>query len=112
MNGIELWIARWVGSIENDFQLCSSLIRWRDLMARAGAQPLSAIRVGATARIDAITTANPRTGRRLQALGFVPGSRVAVLRRAPLGDPVEYEVRGTRVCLRASEAVCIRVVPD
>ena len=30
---------------------------------------------------------------RLMALGFVPGTRVRVRRRAPLGDPTEYEVR-------------------
>jgi Fe2+ transport system protein FeoA len=42
-------------------------------------------------------------------LGFVPNSRVRVLRRAPLGDPVEYELRGYRICLRDSEARAIRV---
>jgi Fe2+ transport system protein FeoA len=79
---------------------------------RPGAQPLSAVGVGRTARVDAIAAPNPRIGRRLEALGFVPGSRVTVVRRAPLGDPVEYEVRGSRICLRASEAACIRVVPE
>ena len=46
---------------------------------------------------------------RLLALGFVPGSAVEVIRRAPLGDPVEYQVRGTRICLRESEASLIRI---
>ncbi|MCH2172661.1 ferrous iron transport protein A [Myxococcota bacterium] len=46
---------------------------------------------------------------RLLALGFVPGSEVRAIRRAPLGDPVEYQVRGTRVCLRKSEASLIRI---
>jgi Fe2+ transport system protein FeoA len=32
-----------------------------------------------------------------------------VLRRAPLGDPVEYELRGYRLCLRRTEAMRIRV---
>lgn len=43
-------------------------------------------------------------GRRLLDLGFVPRTPVSVLRRAPLGDPVVYELRGTRMCLRRSEA--------
>ena len=34
---------------------------------------------------------------------------VVVIRRAPLGDPVEYELRGCRICLRRSEAERIRV---
>ncbi|HVP28436.1 MAG TPA: FeoA family protein [Myxococcota bacterium] len=42
--------------------------------------------------------------RRLQDLGLLPGTRVLVLRRAPLGDPIEYELRGYRLCLRRTEA--------
>jgi Fe2+ transport system protein FeoA len=34
-----------------------------------------------------------------------------VLRRAPMGDPVSYELRGTRICLRRTEAVRILVKP-
>lgn len=47
--------------------------------------------------------------RRLEDLGFVPGTRVRALRRAPLGDPTLYEVRGTQLCLRRSEALRVRV---
>jgi ferrous iron transport protein A len=54
---------------------------------------------------------NGAIGRRLLDLGFVPGTPLAVVRRAPLGDPVEYELRGTRLCLRRSEAARIRVLP-
>ena len=50
-------------------------------------------------------------GRRLLDLGFVPKTPVAVVRDAPLGDPVEYEVRGTRFCLRRSEARLVQVRP-
>jgi len=47
--------------------------------------------------------------RRLLDLGFVPGTRVRVVRRAPLGDPTLYELRGTQLCLRRSEAARVRV---
>ena len=53
------------------------------------------------------TSADSRLTRRLMALGFVPGTLVRVLRRAPLGDPTEYELRGTRISLRAREAQAI-----
>lgn len=46
---------------------------------------------------------------RLQDLGFLPGTRVVMVRRAPLGDPAVYELRGTRFCLRRSEAARIRM---
>ena len=43
-------------------------------------------------------------GRRLLDLGFAPDTPIQVLRRAPLGDPVSYELRGMRLCLRRTEA--------
>ena len=48
-------------------------------------------------------------GRRLLDLGFLPGTPVHAIRRAPLGDPSVYELRGYRLCLRRSEARRIRV---
>ena len=50
-----------------------------------------------------------QVARRLLALGFRPDTAVKVIRRAPLGDPVVYELRGYRLCLRGSEARRIRV---
>jgi len=47
--------------------------------------------------------------RRLFELGFVPGTKVRVIRRAPLGDPLELELRGGRLSLRAVEAAGIEV---
>ncbi|MBM4382200.1 MAG: ferrous iron transport protein A [Deltaproteobacteria bacterium] len=46
---------------------------------------------------------------RLEDLGFVPGTVVVVRRRAPLGDPRVYELRGSQLCLRANEARAVRV---
>lgn len=50
------------------------------------------------------------TRARLADLGFVAGTEVKVIRRAPLGDPVEIEVRGYRLCLRAADlaGLCVR----
>jgi ferrous iron transport protein A len=48
-------------------------------------------------------------GRRLLDLGFVPGTPVRVSRRAPLGDPIVFEIRGSRLCLRRTEANRVRV---
>ncbi len=51
-------------------------------------------------------------GERLLDLGFEPGTPVRVMRRAPLGDPTLYELRGTQLCLRRGEAAGIRVRPQ
>ena len=47
---------------------------------------------------------------RILELGFVRGEIVRVLKNAPLRDPVEYEIMGTHVSLRHSEARKIDVV--
>jgi len=42
-------------------------------------------------------------------MGLVPGAEFTVVRRAPLGDPVEIEVLGFLLSLRADEAAGLRV---
>ena len=42
--------------------------------------------------------------RRMMDMGLVPGSKVKVVRVAPLGDPIEFEVKGYSLGLRKSEA--------
>lgn len=49
------------------------------------------------------------TGRRLLDLGLLPRTRVRALRRAPLGDPSLYELRGYQLCLRRADACHVRV---
>jgi ferrous iron transport protein A len=51
--------------------------------------------------------------RRLMELGIIPGTRVEVLRIAPLGDPMELSARGCNLSIRAAEAreVEVRALP-
>jgi len=69
---------------------------------------LASLALGHTARVVGVD-GSCREGERLLDLGFVPGTSVEILKRAPLGDPVVYGLRGYRICLRASEASLIRV---
>jgi Fe2+ transport system protein FeoA len=46
---------------------------------------------------------------RLVEMGMTAMTPVIVTRRAPLGDPLEIEVRGTRLCLRRGQAACFTV---
>ncbi|MEN8160969.1 MAG: FeoA family protein, partial [Myxococcota bacterium] len=55
--------------------------------------------------------APPALRARLEALGFLPRTEVRCRRRAPLGDPRVYELRGTQLCLRRTEAARIRIRP-
>ncbi len=47
--------------------------------------------------------------KRLLAMGFVPGTKIEVLRAAPFGDPVEYRVKGYCLSLRKDEAKLVSV---
>ena len=49
--------------------------------------------------------------KRITEMGFVRGKEVAVIKSAPLQDPVEYKIMGYNVSLRQSEARLIEVIP-
>lgn len=49
--------------------------------------------------------------RRLMELGLVPGTALKVINVAPLGDPLEIEVRGCRLSIRRDESRLLEVHP-
>jgi ferrous iron transport protein A len=72
---------------------------------------LDLLSAGTHAVIDDVTfTGNgDATVLRLLEMGLTAKAPIVVTRRAPLGDPIEVEVRGTRVVLRRAEAARFRV---
>ena len=73
-----------------------------------GSVPLASMPVGERGVIVDVR-AGDAVGDRLLDLGLLPGTPVLVLRRAPLGDPCVYELRGYQLCLRRAEAERVRV---
>ena len=53
--------------------------------------------------------AKGKVTQRLRELGFVPGTTLKVLRWGPLGDPIELELRGYRICLRRQDLMALQV---
>ncbi|HEV2296281.1 MAG TPA: ferrous iron transport protein A [Tepidisphaeraceae bacterium] len=49
--------------------------------------------------------------RRLLEMGFCNGASVEVVRRAPLGDPIEFRLRGYCLSLRDEQAQFVQIVP-
>ena len=47
--------------------------------------------------------------RRLMEMGLVPGTAVSIVNVAPLGDPLEIELRDGRLSIRKSEAKSVLV---
>jgi ferrous iron transport protein A len=48
---------------------------------------------------------------RLREMGVLPGISITLVRTAPLGDPLEIQVRGYNLTLRKSEAENVMVEP-
>ncbi len=72
--------------------------------------PLDRLTPGMRAVIQGIEGDGPLV-RRLMDLGLVPGTPVWFVRSAPLGDPLEFVVRGAHLSLRRSEAARVHVEP-
>ena len=53
--------------------------------------------------------AQGEVAQRLVDMGLVKGTHFKVLRKAPLGDPLEIKMRGFLLALRLKEAECVRV---
>lgn len=74
----------------------------------AASQPLTSLAPGAFGTIQEIQL--PAEQRpRLMELGLTIGTPVEVIRFAPLGDPVEIQVRGSKLSLRRHEAELVQV---
>ncbi len=69
---------------------------------------LREVPVGATAKVVKIHGEGP-TRRRIMDMGVTKGIEVFVRKVAPLGDPVEVNVRGYELSIRKEDAQMIEV---
>jgi ferrous iron transport protein A len=72
--------------------------------------PLTSLALGAAGTISAIQIPIENRARLLE-MGLLVGTRVELVRFAPMGDPVEIKVRGYNLTLRKHEADLIFVQP-
>lgn len=63
---------------------------------------------GHSGTIRDIDTSSP-TSQRLLDMGFVPGTPIKAIQKAPLGDPTTFQIRGYQVGLRRSESDLINI---
>jgi ferrous iron transport protein A len=71
---------------------------------------LAELKRGVVATVESVGGERPFR-RRLMEMGLVPGTRVAVVNVAPLGDPIELELRHGRMSIRRHEASLVTVHP-
>jgi ferrous iron transport protein A len=70
---------------------------------------LQDLKVGERARVSGFDKENGNRAYRqkLLSMGLTPGIEFVVTRVAPMGDPVEIEVRGFALSLRKNEAAAL-----
>jgi len=69
---------------------------------------LDQLPVGSRALVRAIA-GDDEVSLRLLEMGLTPGVEIAVVGTAPLGDPLELELRGYRLSVRRSEAARVEI---
>ncbi len=70
---------------------------------------LSELKSGETVKVTALNQLSTETRKRLMVMGILPQTEITLVRRAPMGDPLQVEVRGVSVALRESIAASIEV---
>ena len=77
----------------------------RDIMGKTKRDTctLDSLCEGSRSQVVSVT-GDTHLRRRLLEMGFCNGATVEVIRRAPLGDPIEYKIRGYRLSLRREQA--------
>lgn len=79
-------------------------------MAKGVEMPtLSDLAVGQSARIVGYQSGDSPYRAKLLAMGLTPKARVRLVRVAPLGDPLELDLRGFRLSVRRHEAAVVLV---
>lgn len=71
---------------------------------------LSELPHGVSAKVLRLATAD-EVSMRLLEMGVTPGVSLMVVGSAPLGDPLELELRGYRLSVRKAEAARVEVEP-
>lgn len=69
---------------------------------------LAQLPVGASAKVARVD-GQDELACRLMEMGLTPGVQLRLIGAAPLGDPLELEVRGYRLSVRKSEAQRVAV---
>ncbi|MEA5419999.1 FeoA family protein [Spirulina sp. CCNP1310] len=72
---------------------------------------LGDLAIGQSGRILSYETSHRAYREKLLSMGLTPGTPITITRQAPMGDPIEIEVRGFKLSLRKSEAAALRVEP-
>ncbi len=69
---------------------------------------LDELKPGQSGIVKGIGTKGPLK-RRIMDMGVTPGTEIKIIKVAPLGDPIEVNIRGYELSLRKTEALQITI---
>lgn len=64
---------------------------------------------GVIAKVTDMSALTSEMKKKLMVMGVLPNTEIQVIRRAPLGDPLQISVRGVSLAIRKQLAECIQV---
>ena len=64
---------------------------------------LSNLKVGQRGRVIGLNLDKPEVRRHLLDMGITKGTEILIKKVAPMGDPVDIELRGYELCIRKQE---------
>lgn len=64
---------------------------------------LSDLKIGQKAKVLKLNLDKPEIRRHLLDMGITKGTEITIKKVAPLGDPVDIELRGYELCIRKEE---------
>ncbi|KOO02085.1 FeoA family protein [Vibrio nereis] len=70
---------------------------------------LSQLQVGQQATISNLSELSTDVRKKLMVMGLLPKTEVKLIRKAPLGDPLQIEVRGVSMAVRTKIADSVTV---
>ncbi len=73
-------------------------------MADEPARTLGELKIGGSGHVRAVRAADKRMRRHITDMGITPGTEVKLVKAAPMGDPLEIELRGYSMSLRRADA--------
>ncbi len=72
-------------------------------------ESLASLPVGKSAVVLSVDCEDKALRRRILDMGLTPGAEISLIKRAPLGDPLEVCIRGYELTLRKADAAKIRI---
>lgn len=75
----------------------------RNVLKKGDKAHLSDLKIGQKAKVIGIHMDKPDIRRHLLDMGITRGTEILIKKVAPMGDPVDIELRGYELCIRKAE---------